>query len=123
MNGNKRLKFLIRARMARTGESYSTARMHVLGKHTAGKLEFARQQANSEEVQQETSAFNESMMALAQVFETTNAMTQPLQLGLMADMEVARRFLAVPLDLTFMTNVQAAIKAATDSVELGLVAD
>lgn len=30
MSGNKRLKKSVRARMARTGETYSTARMHIL---------------------------------------------------------------------------------------------
>lgn len=36
MNGNKKLKRLIRARMRRTGELYSTARMHVLAEHSSG---------------------------------------------------------------------------------------
>ncbi|MCY1083420.1 hypothetical protein [Archangium lansingense] len=109
MNGNKQLKFAIRERMKRTGESYSTARMHVLWKRSPSERTFAKRQVDLERL-------GTTLRSLPDFKSQLEPLLSAWTRGLRESLKVEMRFPVVAISQEWTDSISAIPKDVTESL-------
>jgi hypothetical protein len=109
MNGNKQLKFAIRERMKRTGESYSTARMHVLRKRSPSERTFAKRQVDLERL-------GTTLRGLPDFKSQLEPLLSAWTRGLRESLKVEMRFPVVAIPQEWTDSISAIPKDVTESL-------